>query len=162
MTILRCVAIAMIVTLLTGCSMKNELPADPQDRIAAAKRMTQKAESRAIALVPAAKLREVDQFDTGAILSCSSGYQWTGGVRAPLRSGVDGEAVQAALASAASDHGFTVTNDKLLTGKTRYKLVDDTGVELLVTMYKRETLVNITSASPCFSLPEGFHPPSVY
>lgn len=150
----------LALLILTGCAMHNDQPADPDVSIAAAKKITQAAEVKAMRLVPRSDVERVEQLKTGTLLSCSSGWLWSGAIKATLRPGVKGADVQKALAEAAKEHGFTVSRDKLLTGDARYELVDANEVQLLVTVYDNGTLLNVNSASPCISLPDNFRPPA--
>jgi len=154
------VGVIIVMTLLAGCAMNSDLPKDPDARVAQLKKITQQAESKAIALVPRAEVKEIEQLPTGSFLKCGDGYRWMGGIRAKLENGVDGGETQRALAKSAAHEGYSVTEDKVLTGATRFELVDGKGVQLLVTLYENKTLLNVTSASPCAALPGDYQPPA--
>lgn len=155
----RGVAVVALV-ILTGCAGHSEQPADPDLSIAAAKKITQAAEAKAMHLVPRSDIERVEQLKSGTLLSCSSGWLWSGAIKATLRPGIKGADVQEALAEVAKEHGFTATRDILLTGDARLELVDANNVQLLVTVYNDGTLLNVDSASPCISLPDDFRPPA--
>jgi hypothetical protein len=162
MKVLQWVGVFGLLALLTGCAVRDELPDDPHTRIAQLKKITQAAEERAIGLLPKSLVTETEQLPTGSFLNCSHGYQWSGGVRVKLKDGADADDVQRDFATAAARHGFEVNQDKVLTGRTRYELVDDQGVQLLVTLHAEKTLINVTSASPCVTLPDDFQPPASF
>lgn len=152
--------VVIVMALLAGCTMNSDLPRDPGARVSQLKKITQQAELKAIALVPRKEVKEVEQLPTGSFLKCGDGYRWMGGIRAKLETGVDGSETQRALAESAAHEGYSVTEDKVLTGATRFELVDGKGVQLLVTLYENKTLVNVTSASPCAALPDDYQPPA--
>lgn len=157
-----CALSIITVSLLAGCVTTGEVAADPTARIAAAKQMTQSAESKAIELLPDADVERVEQLQRGTFLSCPNGYQWSGAVTARLKRGVVGSAAQRGLVRSAEAHGFTVSQDRLLTGRPRYELIDSAGVQLLVTVFDGGTVIDIDSASPCIRVPDDFRPPAEY
>ncbi|GGL05736.1 hypothetical protein GCM10009769_24940 [Curtobacterium luteum] len=154
--------LTVAVLLLGACASNEDLSTDPDTRLAAAKRMTQIAESKAIALLPDEGVARTEQLERGTLLSCSNGYQWSGAVTARLKRGVFGSAAQQDLARSAEAHGFTVSQDRLLTGRPRYELIDSAGVQLLVTVFDGGTVIDIDSASPCIRVPDDFRPPAEY
>lgn len=159
MMILKSLSIVAVLALLAGCAVNSDLPQDPADRLAFVKKITQKAEGAAVRLVPEADVQQVRQLDKGTILRCGNQYRWSGNVRIQLVDGVTGNSARDALARGASKSGFKVSTDKLLSGGTRYELIDPEGVQLLVTAWPEGEAIDIDSGSPCFELPKDFDVP---
>jgi hypothetical protein len=82
----------------------------------------------------------VRQPDDGAVLQCGSQYQWSGNVRIGLVPGTRATEARDALARAASDHGFSVSKDEMLSGDVRYEMFDDNRVRLIVTVWNDGTI----------------------
>lgn len=150
------------VVLLGGCATKSAVPEDPEDRLTLAKTMTQGAEDTIIELLPESAVENVRQLEEGTILRCGGGYRWTGNVRVELSAGVRAGEVRDDIARDAAGRGFTVDEDKTVTGSKRFELVDARGVQLLLTKWVEGNAIDIDSASPCFALPQDFDVPGEY
>lgn len=152
----------MAALLLTGCAMNPEAQDTPERRLLSAKQATQAAERSLLDLVPANEVESMRQPKDGAVLQCGSKYQWSGNVRIRLAPGTEGVKARDALARAASDHGFSVSKDKMLSGDVRYEMYDDNRVQLIVTVWNDGNDLNVDSGSPCFDLPSDFDVPLNY
>lgn len=161
--IIKTVSLVVSAVLLSGCASKINLPEDPEQRLAAAKNLTQDAGRRAVGFLPSSDVQEVRQIEMGTLLRCGRGqYLWSGNVRARLKPGVRGDDSRVLLARKASSEGFDVSSDTTSTGKVREQLVDSRGVQLLVTVQDGGSVVDIDSGSPCFALPDDFDVPREY
>ncbi|XIH17605.1 hypothetical protein C1N75_05455 [Curtobacterium sp. SGAir0571] len=161
--IIKALSLLASAVLLSGCATKVDLPEDPEQRLAAAKNLTQDAERRVVGFLPSSDVQEVRQVETGTLLRCGRGqYLWSGNVRAHLKPGVLGDDSRDLLARKASSEGFGVSSDTTSTGKIREQLVDSRGVQLLATVQDGGSVVDIDSGSPCFALPDDFDVPREY
>ncbi|KTR51332.1 hypothetical protein [Curtobacterium oceanosedimentum] len=148
--------------LLTACAVSSEGHDPPERRLLSAKDTTRAAERSLLDLVPANEVESVQQPDDGAVLQCGSKYQWSGNVRIGLAPGTRATEARDALARAASDHGFSVSKDEMLSGDVRYEMFDDNRVQLIVTVWNDGSALNVDSGSPCFDLPSDFDVPLNY
>lgn len=148
--------------LLTGCAVNTGTQGSPERRLLSAKQATQAAERSLLDLIPAGDVESVLQPEDGAVLRCASQYRWSGNVRIKLTSGTAGAEARDALARAASDHGFSVSKEKMLSGDVSYQMIDDNRVQLIVTVRDGGGALNVDSGSPCFDLPNDFDVPLNY
>ncbi len=161
MLIVKIVGVAGVLSALAGCATNTD-HGDPMERLAAAKQLTQRSERAAIELLPKEDVIDIDQLSEGTFLPCSDGYVWSGNIRASLREGMDGGSAQETLAMAAKERGDDVREDMLLSGRRRYTITTDDGVEMLLTVWDHGTVLDIAPASPCIRLPDDFKRPRVY
>ncbi|MEN0102349.1 MAG: hypothetical protein AAGC90_05425 [Curtobacterium sp.] len=162
MRIVKTVGVASVVGALAGCAANPVDEGDPMERIAAAKELTQRSERAAMELLPKGDVIDIEQLSEGSFLRCSGGYVWSGNIRASLREGEDGAGAQETLAVRAEERGDDVREDELLSGRRRYSITTDDGVQMLLTVWDHGTVLDIDSASPCIRLPDDFKRPRTY
>jgi hypothetical protein len=87
---------------------------------------------------------------------------WSGNTA--LRLTVEQDPVELAdtIAEKAARRGFSVERDTTPSGTPRVTVTDESGVNVLVGVWKGGTVVDIDSFSMCFSLPEDYVPDPSY
>ncbi|WP_144764004.1 hypothetical protein [Curtobacterium sp. 9128] len=148
-------AVVAVLSLMTGCAMSEQQPKVSPTQLADAKHLTQRSEVQLVDLLPEEDVSGVEQLSEGTVLRCGDGFQWSGRIRATLSDGVNADTAQEQIAEAATSRGDVVSEDRVSTGGRRYSIRTKDEVVLLVTVWDNGTMVNITSASPCFRLPDN-------
>jgi hypothetical protein len=147
---------------LFGCSSNEE---GSGLNINEAKSRTQQMESRIAALVPKEYVLGQDQAASGILMSCGNGlYQWLGHTHLKLTSDPDFERIlRAILAGVRQDHNYDARMGKRIDGEPRA----DIGGRfqefyMAAPVVDDRTDYEISSSSPCFTLPEGMQPGDKY
>ncbi|WP_112421517.1 hypothetical protein, partial [Streptococcus agalactiae] len=124
-----------------------------------AKSETQAMEREIVELIPADLVTEVDQFPTGSLLSCDADtHSWTGRSVVAVAPGTNLDETLALIADHYEQQGVTVAKDTDVNGDARVQLQFSNGANYLISHDAVPRQLNISSGSPCFTLPEGVYP----
>ncbi|BAJ75782.1 hypothetical protein MTES_2818 [Microbacterium testaceum StLB037] len=126
-----------------------------------AKASTQATEREIVSLIPAEEVAAVDQLPEGSLLSCNEGgHAWLGGTKVTLVPGVHAEDVVRALETRFTDGRFDIRTRRNIDGDYEVQLLATSNERenYIISRYKADDTIDISSASPCFTLPEGVYP----
>lgn len=152
-----------VVLMTTGCtSHQSKRDETPEDRILAAKHVTQRDERSAVALADTEDVKSYDQMATGSLVACSGGQQWAGHTSINLANGVEASRVIDSIRRAASSDGWKTERDENAVGGPRLTLTTDGGVSLLISPRDEGATLQINSFSKCIPLPDDFVPEYSY
>ncbi|WIE66138.1 hypothetical protein DEI99_006280 [Curtobacterium sp. MCLR17_036] len=142
--------------------MGSESVGSPEERVADAKRVSQRSERQIVEMLPASAVAGVDQIEEGSFLSCSDGYLWSGNIRATLTRDADAEKLLTDVGKLAGERHYEVNQDKSADGSLQMELVSEQGVQLLATVWDKGKSIDVNSFSACFPMPDDWVPPVRY
>lgn len=152
-------ALAATVVLLTGCNTEGGAVSELTWQEAKAE--AQRGEDQIVALIPSDQVASSEQNTEGVLLSCdTTRHQWSGRTTVTLTPDTDSEAVATAIAShfRGSDE-YTVKEDRADGQPLIVQLVAaDNEENYLVAVGVNPDQLEVSSASRCFTLPEGTYP----
>ncbi|WZH35747.1 MAG: hypothetical protein PIR02_13330 [Microbacterium enclense] len=159
--------IALAVTL-SGCTTPQEpaqQPTQEETPVADmtwqdAKAATQATETEIAGRIPADEVASVAQLPEGTLISCGDGgHSWNGSTTVTLRDGVDADEVVRALEPQFAGGEYDVRTRSNIAGKYEVQLVaPDRTENYIIAEDVTPGTVRISSASPCFTLPDGVYP----
>jgi len=125
-----------------------------------AKAATQATETEIAGRIPADKVADIAQTPEGTLTSCGDGgHSWNGSTTVTLRNGVDAEEVVTALEPQFAGGPFDVRTRRNIADKYEIQLVaPDLTENYIIAEDVTPGTIRISSASPCFTLPDGVYP----
>jgi len=126
-----------------------------------AKSSTQATERDIVSRIPADEVAAVDQREKGTLFSCSDGgHSWLGGTTVTLVPGVKAEDVVRGLEAGFADDRFDIRTRQDIDGDYEVQLLakSDGRENYIIARYKADDTISISSASPCFTLPDDVYP----
>ncbi|KTR95522.1 hypothetical protein NS220_05750 [Microbacterium testaceum] len=114
-----------------------------------------------VSRIPADEVAAVDQHEKGTLFSCiDGGHSWLGGTMVTLVPGVNAEDVVRAIEAGFAGDRFDIRTRQDIDGDYEVQLVAQTDdrENYIIARYKADDTISISSASPCFTLPDGVYP----
>lgn len=159
------------IIVLSGCapSAPNDQEETPVTQTSSpssltwqqAKASTQATEREIISLIPADEVAAVDQPEKGVLFSCADGgHAWLGRTTVTLVPGVRAEDVVRTLETEFTGDRFDSRTRRDIAGEYEVQFLakNDDRENYIVARFKADDTISISSASPCFTLPDGVYP----
>ena len=146
--------------LLAGCGTDG-VEVENQLTWQEAKRQTQATELEIASMIPEDQVVSIEQLTKGTLLSCDSERRlWAGRTTVVLVAGADVDGIVRVLADAFREGGeYTVKSYTTITDRDKFQLIAQNREETYIVGPGIDRgSIEIASASPCFTLPEGVYP----
>ena len=153
----------MICVAVTGCS-ERKVATTKQPTVESAKAAVLAEEKRLVSFLPSQYVERLDQLNTAHLLSCTGGgYTWPDQAEVTLKGSPDtGSLLDDVARGYRKLPHFTLSMDKTSEGADRLTVSNDDGASYLVSPWKSNTALRITSFSVCFNLRADQWPGGAY